>query len=103
MTYKHFLLIYQLSDDYLARRGEFRAEHLSMAKLAADEGRLLLAGALADPADRAVFLFTGSDDDAPRQFAEADPYVANGLVRSWSVREWTTVIGSGAAQPVALS
>ena len=26
-------------------------------------------------------------------FAKADPYVLNGLIKSWRVREWTTVVG----------
>jgi len=26
-------------------------------------------------------------------FAKADPYVKNGLVKSWRVRKWATVIG----------
>jgi len=33
-------------------------------------------------------------------FAAADPYVTNGLVRRWRVREWTTVIGRDAAVPL---
>ena len=26
-------------------------------------------------------------------FAQADPYVRNGLVREWRVREWNVVVG----------
>jgi len=33
-------------------------------------------------------------------FAAADPYVANGLVTQWRVREWTTVVGAEAAIPL---
>jgi hypothetical protein len=33
-------------------------------------------------------------------FARADPYVRNGLVKNWHVREWTTVVGDFAATPV---
>jgi uncharacterized protein YciI len=36
------------------------------------------------------------------QFAAADPYVLNGLVTRWRVREWTTVVGPGAAVKVTL-
>ena len=32
----------------------------------------------------------------------ADPYVRNGLVTRWQVREWTTVVGPNAAAPVQL-
>jgi hypothetical protein len=36
----------------------------------------------------------------PEAFAQADPYVTNGIVRRWYVREWTTVAGKTAANPV---
>ncbi|HET8615545.1 MAG TPA: YciI-like protein [Actinomycetales bacterium] len=91
------LLEYQLVSDYLDRRGELREEHLGLAQAAAERGDIALAGALADPADRAVFVFTGSDADAARtaaeQFAASDPYVAGGLVTSWAVRPWNVVVG----------
>lgn len=35
-------------------------------------------------------------------FYTTAPYVLNGLVASWEVREWTTVAGEGAATPVRL-
>ena len=55
----HYLLIYDVSDDYLERRAAFRAEHLALAWAAHERGELLLGGALADPVDGAVLLFTG--------------------------------------------
>ncbi len=96
----HFLLIYDLADDYLERRAEFRNEHLSLAWAAQERGELVLGGALADPADSAVLLFTGDGPEIASSFAEADPYVANGLVRGWRVRPWTTVVGDDASTPV---
>lgn len=90
----YFILSYDLTDDYLQRRGAFRAEHLSKLKPLVESGELSLGGALADPADTAVLVFQGEDDSAARDFAENDPYVLNGLVNSWSVREWTVVIGA---------
>ncbi|GMU44733.1 MAG: YciI family protein [Xanthomonadales bacterium] len=96
----HYLLVYELSRDYLARRGEFRDTHLALAWAAVERGELLLGGALAEPADRALLLFQGETPAAAEAFAAADPYVAHGLVERWSVRPWTTVVGTGAATPV---
>jgi uncharacterized protein YciI len=96
----HFLLIYDVSPDYLARRGEYRNAHLKLAWDAHERGELLLGGALADPADGAILLFQGETGEAAERFAMADPYVANGLVQRWRVRPWTTVVGDGAASPV---
>ncbi len=98
----HYLLMYEASDDYLERRGEFRAAHLELAWAAAERGELVLGGALADPLDSAVLLFTGDSPAAAEQFARADPYVAQGLVKSWRVRPWVTVVGANAATPVRL-
>ena len=96
----HYLLIYELTTDYLERRAEYRNEHLDMARKAAVSGDLVLGGALQDPADRAALLFKGDSPDSAERFAENDPYVKNGLVTSWEVRPWMTVVGDDAAHPV---
>jgi len=95
---QHFILTYELASDYLERRGQFRAEHLKLAWEAADNGALLLGGAVGDPPESAMLLFT--DRDAAEAFAKADPYVEQGLVKEWRVRPWTTVVGKEAATPV---
>jgi len=96
----HYLLIYDVADDYVARRSEFRAAHLKLAWASAERGELKLAGALADPVDTAVLLFDAPSAEVPEAFAKADPYVLAGLVKRWRVRPWTTVAGADAATPV---
>jgi uncharacterized protein YciI len=97
----HYLLIYDLAADYLERRGEHRGVHLALARAAVARGELVLGGALTDPADNAVLLFSGDSPAAAEAFAAADPYVSKGLVTSWRVRPWHTVVGRDAAHPVA--
>ena len=97
---KHFLLFYSTAPDYLERRADHRDAHLKLAWEAVERGELLLGGALADPVDGAVLLFRGEDRSVAENFASADPYVVNGLVERWHVREWTTVVGDKAAQLV---
>lgn len=89
----YWLLLYDVADDYLERRAPLRADHLGLATAALERGELVMAGALADPPDGAVLVFSGDSPDAAKAFAEADPYVQNGLVTRWQVREWTVVIG----------
>lgn len=91
---EHFALLYDLVPDYLERRGDFRQEHLALAQQAAARGELLLGGAFAAPADGAMLLFRAADAKAVEAFAQNDPYVKNGLVRSWRVRPWTVVVGA---------
>jgi uncharacterized protein YciI len=99
----HFLLFYDVVPDYATRRMAFRAAHLAYAKAAVERGELLLGGALAQPVDGAVLLFQGPPTaEVAERFAAADPYVTNGLVTRWRVREWTTVVGPGAAAPVTV-
>ena len=87
------VLIYDLVDDYLERRAALRADHLSLAQAAHDRGELLLAGAMIDPYDQALLVWSTDDVGIVEAFAQADPYVVNGLVRSWRVRTWNVVIG----------
>jgi uncharacterized protein YciI len=96
---KHFLLFYDVSDDYLARRTAFRDAHLRKAWEAQAAGELVLGGALADPVDGAVLLFRGDSAEVAKAFAATDPYVLNGQVTRWHVREWTTVVGESAVMP----
>lgn len=94
----HWLLRYRFAADYLERRGAFRADHLRIAWDAADAGTLILGGAVGDPPDEGLIVFTTRA--AAEAFARADPYVAEGLVIEWTVKPWTTVIGPLAATPI---
>ena len=96
----HYLLFYDVVEGYAERRLAFRGLHLAHARQAVARGELVLGGALANPVDRAILLFRGSSPDVAERFAVADPYVTNGLVTRWRVREWTTVVGPDAAMPV---
>jgi uncharacterized protein YciI len=91
---KYYLLFYSVVDDYVARRAAYRDEHLRYAREAHRRGELLLAGALTDPADRAVLLFRTPQRSIVEDFARKDPYVTAGLVTHWEVRTWAVVIGN---------
>jgi uncharacterized protein YciI len=87
--------MYDVVDDYVQRRAPLRAEHITLARDAVARGELVLGGAL-NPPDGVMLLFKGDSPKAAEAFAEADPYVRNGLVKRWRVREWTTVVGRDA-------
>jgi uncharacterized protein len=95
----HFILLYDVVENFVENRMPFRAAHLAHARAAFERGELVLAGALAEPADSAVIVFRGRSPESAENFARKDPYVTNGLVRSWRVRKWMTVIGDGASPP----
>ncbi|HEV3421302.1 MAG TPA: YciI-like protein [Candidatus Acidoferrum sp.] len=97
----YYALFYHVVDGFVERRTAFRAEHLAHARHAANRGELVLAGALAEPADTALIVFRGDSPEAAKAFAEKDPYVRNGLVQRWEVRPWNVVIGAYADIPNA--
>lgn len=92
----YFALMYEVVDDFVARRTPFRPVHLDLARQAHARGELLLAGALGEPAG-ALLVFRAPDRSVPEAFATQDPYVVEGLVRRWEVRPWTVVIGNDPA------
>ena len=96
----HYLLMYDVVDDYVERRAPFHLEHITLAREAVARGELVLGGALAKPADGVVLLFRGSSPAAAEAFAKSDPYVRAGIVTNWRVREWTTVVGEDAENPL---
>jgi uncharacterized protein len=89
----YYILFYKTVDNYVERRQPFREQHLALATAAHERGELILAGALADPADSAVLVFKGESPTVAENFVKNDPYVLNGLIVEWSVRQWSVVIG----------
>ena len=97
---KHFLMFYDFVDDCVSKRAAYRSAHLQQAWEAHARGELLLGGALAEPVDGAVLLFAGETPGVAEEFARSDPYVLNGLVLRWRVREWSTGVGAMAVTRV---
>ena len=87
------LLMYDYVDKIVERRAPFREAHLALADAAHERGDLLMAGALTEPLDGAVFVFTTDDRAVVEDFVARDPYVQEGLVTSWRIRLWNVVVG----------
>lgn len=92
----YYALSYEVVDDYVERRAQYRQEHLGIAKEAYDRGDLILAGAVGDPVDGALLIFRSDDPTVAEDFARNDPYVLNGLVTHWQVKPWNVVVGGDA-------
>ena len=55
-------------------------------------GTLLMVGTFGDPQkEGSMAIFTTWD--AAEEFAKGDPFVLNGVVRDWHIREWNEVLG----------
>src|SRR2546423_15214374 len=70
-----------------------REAHLALAGEMHDRGVLLMAGALVEPIDGAVLVFTTDDRAVVEDFVARDPYVREGLVTSWRGRVWNVGLG----------
>jgi len=92
----HYILFYDVADNYVEKRASFRDPHLQHARRAEARGEIVLGGALADPVDAAIIVFRSRA--AAEAFAQSVPYVLNGCVKSWRVRDWVTVIGDATAR-----
>lgn len=90
----YYLLHYDLRPDYFEARGEYREEHLGLAREFAGRGVLRLAGAHEDVADGSHFVFRTDDPAQVEAFVAADPYVRAGIVTGWKILPWTVAVGA---------
>ena len=88
----YFALMYDVVDDFANKRMPFRPAHFKEVRESNDRGELIMAGALGEPAG-ALLIFRASAKSTAELFANNDPYVKEGLVKSWKVRPWTVVVG----------
>lgn len=89
----YYILFYKTVDHYVEKRIPFRNEHLTLVQKTFNEGKIIMAGAMADPVDSAVLVFKGDSPAVAEEFVRNDPYVKNGLIAEWHVRPWTVVVG----------
>ena len=89
----YWLLFYDYVEDILERRAPHREAQLALADAANAAGSLLMAAALTEPLDGALFVFTADDRSVVEEFVERDPYVEQGLVTAWRIRPWNVVVG----------
>lgn len=98
----HFTLVYDLVENFVERRAPLRAAHLQLLHDAQARGFLRFAGPLGDPPDGALMVFRADSAEPVEALAQADPYVAAGLVTAWRVRPWNIVVGAEPAGSKAL-
>ena len=97
---KHYLLFYSYVEDYLERRTLFRDAHLRHAWEGRASAGLVVGGVVGAPPEGGLLLFRAPSSEPVEAFARMDPYVTHGVVTSWRIREWNTVVGDLAESPV---
>jgi len=80
------VLFYESSDNVLSKAALHMAAHRARWQEFAGRGTLLMIGPFAIPEEGSMAIFTTRE--AAQEFAEGDPFVLNGVVANWYVRDW---------------
>jgi uncharacterized protein len=94
------VLFYESADDVLAKGAPHFQAHVAHGNAFHDRGSLLLYGPFGDPQQEgSMAVFTSRE--AAEEFANGDPFVRNGVVRDWQIRDWDEAFGGDDALAVA--
>ncbi len=89
---KRYVLFYQSADDLGSKAPAHFPAHLVRVKEFNGRGTLLMVGTFGNPQEEgAMGIFTTRE--AAEEFAKGDPFVVNGVVRTWKVLEWNESLG----------
>jgi len=81
------VLLYQSADDIMESAPRHYSAHRAYALQKHAEGVLLMIGTFADPVTDGAMGVLVSEDSA-HEFAQSDPFVVNGVVKSYRVLGW---------------
>lgn len=86
-----YVLFYDSANDVMSKAPAYIPAHSARLNAFHARGTLLMGGVFASPQDDgAMMIFTTRE--AAEEFATGDPYVLNGVVRAWHVREWNEAV-----------
>jgi uncharacterized protein YciI len=86
-----YVVFYESGDDVASKAPLHCPAHREWIAEFHARGTLLMVGPFGNPQDEgsmAVF----STREAAEEFANGDPFVVNGLVGNWYVREWNEIL-----------
>ena len=82
-----YVLFYDSAEDVLSKAPAQQEAHGVRLREFASRGELLMTGPFSNPQEEgAMSVFTSRA--AAEEFAKGDPFVLNGVVERWYVREW---------------
>ena len=87
-----YVLLYESADDVASKAPAHFPAHKARLDAFHARGDLLLIGTFGNPQDEgsmAVF----RTREAAEEFVKDDPFVLNGVVRAWHIREWHEILG----------
>jgi uncharacterized protein YciI len=88
------VLFYTSAPDVAAKAPAHFPAHVERLNAFHDRGELLLVGTFGDPQSQGSMAVFRSRE-AAETFAADDPFILNGVVAAWEVREWNEMYGLG--------
>ena len=87
-----FVLFYESSDDVATKAPAHVPAHRARLEEFHNQGSLILVGVFGDPQTQgSMAVFTTRE--AAEEFVRDDPFVLNGVVSGWEIREWHELFG----------
>ena len=90
MTTK-YVVLYQSADDVVSRAPEHWPAHKARLDEFHGRGDLLMVGTFGDPQTQGSMAVFGTRE-AAEEFVAGDPFVRNGVVRAYEIREWREIL-----------
>ena len=85
------VVFYESGSDVAARAPAYMAEHQARWAEFGRRGELLMVGPFANAQEEgSMAIFTTRE--AAEEFVRGDPFVLNGIVRKWVIRDWIEVL-----------
>ena len=82
-----YVLFYDSADDVASKAPAHFPAHKARIDAFQGTGELLMIGTFSNPQEEGSMAVFASRE-AAEQFATDDPFVLNGVVRGWHIREW---------------
>jgi uncharacterized protein YciI len=88
------VVLYESAEDVMTKAPLHYAAHSARIQEFHARGEVLMIGTFADPqTEGSMAIFTTRA--AAQAFVDDDPFVLNGVVRSWQIREWNEILEAG--------
>jgi uncharacterized protein YciI len=85
-----YVMFYESADDVASKAPPHFPAHVERLHDFHARGTLLMVGTFANPQEEgSMAIFTTRE--AAEEFIKDDPFVLNGVVRSWIIREWNEI------------
>jgi uncharacterized protein len=88
-----YVVFYESADDVASKAPPHFPAHAARLHEFHDRGVLLMVGTFANPQEEGSMAIFATREAAD-EFIRGDPFVINGVVQGWTIREWNEVFSN---------